>query len=84
LNGGSARRKATTYKGQHKNRINANTSMLLVGFEPKIPMFERAKTVHALDSTTTVIGRIYCDILRNCNTGFVTVRKRVNEMMHRR
>jgi hypothetical protein len=30
---------------QHKHRINANR----VGFEPTIPVFERAKTVHALD-----------------------------------
>jgi hypothetical protein len=28
----------------------------LVGFEPTIPAFERAKTVHALDRTATVIG----------------------------
>jgi hypothetical protein len=27
-----------------------------VGFEPTIPAFERAKTVHALDRATTVIG----------------------------
>jgi hypothetical protein len=27
-----------------------------VGFEPTIPVFERAKTVHALDSAVTVIG----------------------------
>jgi hypothetical protein len=27
-----------------------------VGFEPMIPVFERAKTVHALDRTATVIG----------------------------
>jgi hypothetical protein len=27
-----------------------------VGFEPTIPVFERAKTVHALDGATTVIG----------------------------
>jgi hypothetical protein len=27
-----------------------------VGFEPTIPVFERAKTVHALDRATTVIG----------------------------
>jgi hypothetical protein len=27
-----------------------------VGFEPTIPVFERAKTVHALDHTATVIG----------------------------
>jgi hypothetical protein len=27
-----------------------------VGFEPMIPAFERAKAVHALDRTATVIG----------------------------
>jgi hypothetical protein len=27
-----------------------------VGFEPTIPAFERAKTVHALDRPATVIG----------------------------
>jgi hypothetical protein len=29
-----------------------------VGFEPMIPVFERSKTVHALDRAATVIGRI--------------------------
>jgi hypothetical protein len=28
-----------------------------VGFEPKIPVFERPKTVHALDRAATVIGK---------------------------
>jgi hypothetical protein len=28
-----------------------------VGFEPTIPVFERAKTVHALDRADTVIGK---------------------------
>jgi hypothetical protein len=32
--------------------------MPLVGFEPTTPVFERAKTVHAVDHTTTVIGYI--------------------------
>jgi hypothetical protein len=27
-----------------------------VGFEPTIPMFERSKTVHALDREATAIG----------------------------
>jgi hypothetical protein len=31
-------------------------SMPWVGFEPTIPVFEQAKTVHALDCTATVIG----------------------------
>jgi hypothetical protein len=29
-----------------------------VGLEPTIPVFERAKTVHALDRAATVIGKI--------------------------
>jgi shikimate 5-dehydrogenase len=32
--------------------------MPLLGFEPTIPVFERANTVHALDSAATVIGII--------------------------
>jgi hypothetical protein len=32
------------------------TSIPRVGFEPTIPVLERAKTVHALDRATTVIG----------------------------
>jgi hypothetical protein len=32
------------------------TSMPPVGFEPKITAFERAKTVHASDCVTTVVG----------------------------
>jgi hypothetical protein len=32
-------------------------SIALVGFEPLIPAFERAKTVHALDLAATVTGR---------------------------
>jgi hypothetical protein len=32
------------------------TSMPWVGFEPTTPLFERSKTVHALDSATAVIG----------------------------
>jgi hypothetical protein len=34
------------------------TSIPRVGFEPTTPVFERAKTVHALDRATTVIGRL--------------------------
>jgi hypothetical protein len=33
------------------------TSMPRVAFEPTNPVFERAKTVHALDRAVTVIGR---------------------------
>jgi hypothetical protein len=41
----------------YKHRINATeTSMPWMGFEPTIPLFERAKIVHALDHAATVIG----------------------------
>jgi hypothetical protein len=32
-----------------------------VGLEPMIPAFERAKSVHALDRATTVIGNLRYD-----------------------
>jgi hypothetical protein len=40
---------------------------LEVGFQPTIPVFERAETFHALDRATTVIASrlilfVYCDI----------------------
>jgi preprotein translocase subunit SecG len=39
---------------QTRNK-RTQTSMPQIGFEPAIPVFERAKTVHALDRATTVI-----------------------------
>jgi hypothetical protein len=51
--------------------------MPLAGFEPKIPVFKRAKTFHALDRATTVTGyyllaRAYktksCNITTKANT----------------
>jgi hypothetical protein len=30
-----------------------------VGFEPTIPVFDKAKTIHALDRAATVFGGIY-------------------------
>jgi hypothetical protein len=41
---------------QHKHIINAQISMAQVGFEPTIPVFERAKRVHALYRAATVIS----------------------------
>jgi hypothetical protein len=41
---------------QTQNKHTIQTSMPWVGFEPMIPAFERAKTVHALDRAATVIG----------------------------
>jgi hypothetical protein len=40
---------------QTQNKLT-QTSMPRVGFEPMIPVFEREKTVHALDLAATVMG----------------------------
>jgi hypothetical protein len=40
---------------QTQNNLT-QTSMPRVGFEPTIPVFERAKTVYALDRAATMIG----------------------------
>jgi hypothetical protein len=42
---------------QTQNKLK-QTSLRCVGFEPTIPVFERTKTVHALDHAVTVIGKI--------------------------
>jgi hypothetical protein len=57
LGGGSARRKAAAYTQSNttQNRLT-QTSIPRMGFEHTTPMFERAKTVHALDRAATVIG----------------------------
>jgi hypothetical protein len=58
---------------QHKHRINAytqQTSMPQVGFELTIPVFERAKTVHASDRAATVTDTI------STITPWLVVRKR--------
>jgi hypothetical protein len=62
-------RKAAT----HTQKNCTQTSMLLVGIEPKITVSEQAKTVHALGGATTVISvkRIYRqNYLRNRVTNF--------------
>jgi hypothetical protein len=46
-----------THRTTRTQNKRTQTSMLLVGFEPMTPVFERAKTVHALDRVATVIGR---------------------------
>jgi hypothetical protein len=59
MDGRSARRKADTYTGEHKRRINAQRYPSLLGFEPTIPVSERTKTVHALERASTVIGLFF-------------------------
>jgi hypothetical protein len=44
-----------THRTRTQNK-RTQTPMSRVGFEPTISAFERAKTVHALDHTATVIG----------------------------
>jgi FAD synthase len=46
------------YLTQKQNK-HKQTSVPQVAFEPTIPVFERAKTVHVLDRAATVIG---CEI----------------------
>jgi hypothetical protein len=46
------------HTGQHKQNNRTQTPMPQVEFEPMIPVFERAMTVHALDRVATVIGEV--------------------------
>jgi hypothetical protein len=50
------------HRGQHKQNKRTETSMPQVGFEPTIPVFERAKIIHALDRAATVLGFLYTSI----------------------
>jgi len=58
LDGGSTRRKATTYTGQRNTEKRGHTSMPRAGFEHTIPVFERSKTVRALDRAATGTGTL--------------------------
>jgi hypothetical protein len=46
------------HTGQHNTEKRGHTSMFRMGFEPTIPVFERPKTVHASDRSTTGTGSI--------------------------
>jgi hypothetical protein len=66
LDGGSARRKAATCTQDSTQTQNKHIqiSTPCVRFQPTIPAFQRAKTVHALHSAATVIGiTVYHDHL---------------------
>jgi hypothetical protein len=45
-----------THRTTQTQNQRTQTSMPRVGFEPTIPVFEQAKTVHTLDRAATVIG----------------------------
>jgi hypothetical protein len=44
-----------THRTTQTENKRTQTSMPLVGFEPTIPAFERAKAIHAVDHAATVI-----------------------------
>jgi hypothetical protein len=52
----SVTRLLPTHRTIQTQNKRTQTSMLRVGFEPKIPVFEQVKTFHALDRAATVIG----------------------------
>jgi hypothetical protein len=54
----SAARPLPPHRTTQTQNKSTQTSMSWVGFEPTITASERAKTVHALDRTATVIGRV--------------------------
>jgi hypothetical protein len=62
---GISHRKASTYTQDNKNRINTHIFMTQVGFEPRLSVFKRAKTVCALEGTGTVIDCKYMINLQN-------------------
>jgi hypothetical protein len=56
LHGGSVHRKASTYIGQRNTENRGHASLPPAGFEPTIPVFERSKTMRALDFAATGAG----------------------------
>jgi hypothetical protein len=63
----------TTTQTQNKR---TQTSVTRVGFEPTNPVFEREKTVHALDRAATVIGYMpTTDILANYVKEWISIVK---------
>jgi hypothetical protein len=48
-----------THRTTQTQNKGTQTFMPWVGFEPMIPVFERAKKVHALDRAATVVGATF-------------------------
>jgi hypothetical protein len=73
-----------TYRITQTEYKRTDSYMPQVGFEPMIPVFERAKTVHALDRAATVIGKkkyialIICFINTSSTTCFSFTKKNHN------
>jgi hypothetical protein len=56
MDGGSVRRKTTTYTGQNNTEKRGHISTPRTVFEPTIQVFERSKTVRALDLAAIETG----------------------------
>jgi hypothetical protein len=70
--GSHVARPLSTHRTTQIQNKRSQTSMSWVGFEPTIPAFELAKTVHALDCADTVICRftsvflnVFVSVFRN-------------------
>jgi hypothetical protein len=61
--GGPARRKAITCTGQHNTEKREHTTIPRAGLEPTIPVFERLKTVHALDRAAIGTGGMSSEMM---------------------
>jgi hypothetical protein len=59
-----------THRTTQTQNKRTQSSMPLVGFEPMAPVFERAKTVHALDRVATVIGFSFIRTSKECNNRY--------------
>jgi hypothetical protein len=57
MGGQSAWRPLPTHRTTQTQNKRTQTSIPRVGFKPRIPVFDQAKTVHALDRSATVIGK---------------------------
>jgi hypothetical protein len=55
-----------------------------IGFEPTIPVFERAKTVHASDRAATVIGRYQTTSVENRKRDSINTFVKFLNAFHRR
>jgi hypothetical protein len=64
LDGGSARRKAATYTGQHKHRINADRHPCLSGFRTDAPSVPASTVIRVLFTYQLFILNYNLDICR--------------------
>jgi hypothetical protein len=66
LDGGSALSQGCyLHRTTRTEKKRGQTYMPRVGFEPRVKVFERAKTFHALDQEVTVIDRIMYKVLND-------------------